>query len=103
MLLGTQRLLALQLLAFVSNLASLLLGRQYVELVTGLRCTVQTKNEAGFTRQGFLYLLTALIEHSLDLTMIGTRQHDIALMQSTVAHQHGGHIAASFIQTRLDD
>lgn len=102
-LLGADRLLALQLLTLVSNLACLLLGRQYVELVTGLRRTVETEDRTRLTRANLLDALAALVEHGLDTTVVGAGQHDVAHMERTVLDEQRAYVAASLVERGLDD
>ncbi len=102
-LLGADRLLALQLLTLVSNLACLLLGRQYVELVTGLRRTVETEDRTRLTRANLLDALAALVEHGLDTTVVGAGQHDVAHMERTVLDEQRSYVAASLVERGLDD
>ena len=103
MFLRTDRLLALELLTFVSDVTCLLLGRQYVELVTCLRCTVETKDRTGLTRVYLIDLLTTLVEHRTDTSVVRSCEHDIAHVERTVLYQEGCYISTSFVQRGLDD
>ena len=103
MFLGAERHLALQLLAFVSNIACLLLSSHHVELITCLWCAIKTKNQTWFARKGLLDTLSTLVEHGFDLTMIDTCEDNITMMERTILHEHSSHIATTFVERRLDD
>ena len=98
MFLGTDRLLALKLLAFIRDLACLLFRRDDVEFITGLRSTVETKDRTGFTRMYLVDTLTAFVEHGFDTTVESTCQHDIAHMERTVLHEQRRYISTTFIE-----
>ena len=102
-LLGAQTLLALQLLAFVGNLAGLLLGLDHVEGITGLRCAIETEDEHGLGRTGLLDALVTLVEHGFHATEVCTGQYDIAHLERTVLHEYGSHVATALVEGRLDD
>jgi hypothetical protein len=97
-LLRTQTLFTLQLFAFVGDLACFLLRFDYVERVASSRCTVQAQYQGRCRRTSLLHALVTLIEHSLHLTVAGTRQHDVAHFQGTVGNEYRSHIATTLIQ-----
>ena len=96
-------LLALKLLTLVGDVACFLLRRDDVELITGLRRTVETEDRTGFARTHFGDLLSALVEHRFDTTVEGTCEDDVAHMQRTVLHEQRSYVAAAFVKRRLDD
>ncbi len=103
MLLGTDRLLTLQLLTLVGNLARLLFGGEDIEFVARLRRTVQTEYGTRFARQYLFYLLPTLVEHRFDASVVGTCQHDITDMERTVCHQQCCYIAAPLVERGLNN
>ena len=100
---GAHAQLALQLFAFRRYVAGLLFGLKHVECVTGLGSAVKTEDEHGSGRTGFLNALVSLVEHGLDLAVVCTGQDYVADTECTVLYEHGGHIAASFVERRLYD
>ena len=100
---STQAQFTLQLFAFIGNLACLLLCIHHMEHITCLRSTVQTENLNGSRRTGNFDTGISFVEHSFYLSVIGSRQHDIAFMQSPVLHQYGSNVSTPFIQSGLDN
>src|SRR5690606_34417931 len=85
------------------HFARLLLVAQHAQLVTGIRCAVQTKNLHRDRRTGFLDGVAVLIEHCADAAVSRAYQRHVALTQGTVLYQHGSHRTATLVEARLND
>ena len=101
--LGADTLLTLQLQSLVGYLAHLLLAVHHVEGVACLRRTVQTQQRGSPRRAYALDLAAALVGEVLHTTVACAGNHVVADVQRAVAHQDGGHIAASPVERRLDN
>ena len=83
-LLSTQTLFTLQLFALVSDFTCFLFRINYVERITGSRCTVQSQNQYRLRRSGLFQALVTFIEHSFHLTIGCTCQYDVSHLKCTV-------------------
>ena len=100
---GAKALLACQLFALVGNLSGFLVGVHDMESIAGLRCTVEAEHRSRLRRANLLDTLSALVEHSLDTSVVRSGKHDISYAQSAVADEHCCHITATLVQAGLDD
>ena len=100
---GTEILLALELETFSGNVTGFLLRAHDVELVAGLGCTVKSEQGGGMCRTYIGDALAALVEEGLYAAVVCTCNHDVALMEGTVADKYGSYITASLVKRRLDD
>ena len=85
---STQTLLALQLHTLVGDVLCFLLGLHNMERVACLRSTVQSEDDDWLRGSSLLHTLVALVEHSLDASPCSTGNHDVALLERTVADKH---------------
>ena len=73
------------LLAILFSIGVLLLFRiDYVERITGSRCTVQSQNQYRLRRSGLFQALVTFIEHSFHLTIRCTCQYDVSHLKCTI-------------------
>ena len=103
MVLGADALLALQLLSLGGNLTGFLVAVHNMESITCLGCTIQSENRGCFSRTDLLDTLSALVEHGLDATKVGTSQKDIAQVQGAVGAKHGGNITTPLVEGGLNN
>ena len=97
-LVGAESEFALKLLALVGDLAGFLLGLHHVERIACGRRPVESEYQRGSGGTGLLYALVALVEHRLDLTVVGTGKDYVADMECTVLYEDICDIAASLVK-----
>ena len=91
------------MLSLGGYLAGFLLGVQHMEGVAGCRSTVETEDDGRGGRAGVVDALVALVEHGLNASPACAGNHDVALMERSVAYEHSADIAAPLVERRLDD
>ena len=95
---GTQALLTLQLHSLVGDIAGFLLRLHNVEGVSCLRCAVETEYDNRLSGLCLLYVLVALVEHSLYPTPRCSGYHDVADLQRSVADEDRRDVSTTLIQ-----
>jgi len=102
-LLGPDGLLTGQLQALGGNFAGFALRFHYLNTVAGLRGTGQAKHLHGRGRRRGFHFLAAVVRHGLHPAKVRAGKDDIAHVQGTGLHQHGGHVAAAFVERGFDN
>ena len=102
-LVGAQSEFALQLFALVRYFTGFLFRLKHVERVACRRRSVQTENEHGGCRTGFLDALVAFVEHRLDSSVVGSGKYYVAYAQCAVVDKYGGYISATLIERGFYD
>ena len=74
-----------------------------MELITGSRSTIQTKDNGWLCRSSRLDVGITLIEHRLHTPPRSTGENNITNLQGTIGNQYGRYISTSFVERRLDD
>ena len=98
MLLGLDALDPQELLTLVGDGLGLLLVAHHIELVTGARRSVQTKDRNRGRRTGLFHFLTTLVEHRLHTAVVAAAQHHITGLEGTVLHEYRGKISTALVQ-----
>ena len=86
----------------LSDFACFLLRLKHVEGVSGCGSAVHAEDKDRRGGSGFGDALVALIKHRLDFAIVGSGENDIADFERAVLHEHGGNVAPSFVEARLD-
>ena len=103
MLLRAQTHLAGEACAFGGDATGFLLGLAHLECVTGLGCAVETQQQHRLCGTDRLHRLVTLVEHSFHLTETAACENRIVDGERAVLHKHFRDIAATLVQSRLDD
>ena len=98
MLLGLDALDSQELLALVGDRLCLLLIAHDIELVSGARRSVKTKDGNRGRRTGFFDFLSTFVEHGLHAAVVTAAQHHVSGLEGSVLHENRGEVAASLVQ-----
>src|SRR5690606_11393362 len=97
-----KRLLAMDLLSSLGDVAYLLFIVQYDELVAGFGSAVEAQNQRGLRGPRYIQTIIALIEHRTDAAAVDAGNERIADMKRAVLHENGRHDAPALFEARLD-
>src|SRR5690625_4542881 len=102
-LLPTQRLSALDLLAALRHASRPFLLVEYNELIADCCGAHKSKNHRRPRSPDRLDSIVAFINHGADAAAMDTRHEDIANAECTGLDEHRGHVTASFLEATFDD
>ena len=101
-MLTCQTIVSQLLLTEFCNFPRLALIRNHQEFFTGIRRTGQAENLDRNRRPGTLDLLTVLVQHGANATVMLTSQNHVTTIQSTGLHQQTRHHTTTLVDTGLD-